>query len=80
MGKNLAHIHSASLTTIWWLSAQVDCEQVGVEMSYFERQLKKLHFNIIIIRMVHAFQRLIPMSFSMNSALCVQVISGTLRP
>lgn len=41
MGKNLAHIHSASLTTIWWLSAQVHCDQLRAKITYFERLLKK---------------------------------------
>lgn len=41
MGKNLAHVHCASLTTIWWLSAQAHCDQVGAEMTYFEWLLKK---------------------------------------
>lgn len=39
MGKNLAHIHPASLTTIWWLSAQVHHDQLGADMTYFERLL-----------------------------------------
>lgn len=57
MGKNLAHIHSASLTAIWWLSAQVHHDQLGAEMIYIERLLKK-QFNIIIIHMMHIFQKL----------------------
>lgn len=58
MGKNLAHVHFASLTTIWWLSAQVHHDQLGVEITYFERMLKKKQFSIIIIHMMHIFQKL----------------------
>lgn len=56
-GKNLAHIHSASLATIWWLSAQVYHDQLGAEMTYFEGLLKKTQFNITIIHM-HILQKL----------------------
>lgn len=60
VGKNLAHVHCARLTTIWWLSAQVYCDQVGAEMTYFERLLKKKknQFDIIIIHARHIFQKL----------------------
>lgn len=59
MGKNLAHVHCASLTTIWWLSAQAHCDQVGAEMTYFEWLLKKKkQFSIIIIHIRHVFQKL----------------------
>lgn len=57
MDKNLAHIHSA-LSTIWWLSAQVHCDQLGAEMTYFERLLKEKQFNVIIIHMMHIFHKL----------------------
>lgn len=80
MGKNLAHIHFASLTTIWWLSAQVHYDQSGAEMTYFESHLlKKKQFNIIIIHMMHIFSevKLIPTwYFHALCCVCVQVHFG----